>query len=325
MSLPNGFGMQKAVIVCCIESGPLEAQVSRLARSIRKYGGQLSDAPIVAVRPRLGPSIARTTRQALDKLEVEVVERRVNRTFAWQHYTNKAHALLVAEEVALGTQYIWLDSDVMILADPSDHLILRPGEDFAACAPDRGAIGSSGPEDPNDAIWHRACGALGVDVAGLPWVTTCTEGSRIRFYLNSGVFTYGRATGFADSYADDCIRYLEAKTSKTHSEVHFSDQIVLGICAHRMGLNWKLLPHSHNYACHSELSHWLKADELLQARILHYHDMMEPRHWLNLLGMITAAGHPLRNDFEKLESISDPSSYFAKSAREVLRILRGAK
>src|SRR6516162_10234653 len=76
--------VQRAAIICCIESGTLEAQVVRLANSIRKYGGSLlSTVPIIAVRPRLGPPLSRPTRQSLRQFQVELIERRMNRSFAW--------------------------------------------------------------------------------------------------------------------------------------------------------------------------------------------------------------------------------------------------
>ena len=318
--------MLKAAVICCIESGTLEAQVIRLADSIRKYGGSLlSGVPIVAVRPRLGPPLSRATRQSLGQLQVELVERRINRSFAWQHYTNKAHALLAAEDIVSAEQYIWLDSDVLVLADPSEHLILRLGEDFVGCAPDRGVIGSSGSEDRNDEIWRRACNVFEIDIDSLPWVVTCTEGSRIRFYLNSGVFAYRRDSGLAKNFADDCFRYLRANATKSHPEVHFSDQLVLGLCVHRMGLKWRLLPHSCNYACYSKLLHWVTPGDLTSAQILHYHDMMTAKNWPRLVSLIRNAHHPRGDYLESMGPLHDPSGRMARGARELLRLVRGLR
>ena len=318
--------VQRAAIICCIESGTLEAQVVRLANSIRKYGGSLlSTVPIIAVRPRLGPPLSRPTRQSLRQFQVELIERRMNRSFAWQHYTNKAHALLAAEDVVSAEQYIWLDSDVLFLADPSEHLILRSPEDFAACAPDRGSIGSSGPEDRNDEIWHRACDTYGIDINSLPWVVTCTERLRIRFYLNSGVFVYRRSSGFAQTFAEDCFRHLRAKASRSHVEVHFSDQLVLSLCVHRMGLKWRLLPHSCNYACYSKLLECVTPGDLASAQILHYHDMMTAKNWPQLVSLIRHAYLPCRGYLESMGPLRDPSGRMARGARELLRIVRGLK
>ena len=285
----------------------------------------MSTVPIVAVRPRLGPPLSRATRQSLRQLQVELIEQRINRSFAWQHYTNKAHALLAAEDIISAEQYIWLDSDVLFLADPSEHLILQSREDFAGCAPDRGAIGSSGAEDRNDEIWQRACAIYGIDIDSLPWVVTCTEGLRIRFYLNSGVFVYRRGTGLAQNFAEDCFRYLRAKASKSHLEVHFSDQLVLSLCVHRMGLKWRLLPHSCNYACYSKLLDCVTPGNLASAQILHYHDMMTAKNWSGLVSLIRYAHLPCGDYLENMGPLRDPSGRMAKGARELLRIVRGLK
>jgi lipopolysaccharide biosynthesis glycosyltransferase len=232
---------------------------------------------------------------------------------------------MAAEDIVAAEQYIWLDSDVLVLADPAEHLNLRSGEDFAGCAPDRGSIGSSGPEDRNDEIWHRACDVLGIDIDSLPWVVTCTERLRIRFYLNSGVFAYRRSSGLAQNFAEDCLRYLRAKASKSHPEVHFSDQLVLGLCVHRMGLNWRLLPHSCNYACYSKLLHWVTPGDLASAQILHYHDMMTTKNWPDLVSLIRNAHHPRRDYLEGIGPLHDPSGRMAKGARELLRLVRGLR
>ena len=36
--------------VCCVESGKLEQEAVRLVESLRRWGGRLSTAPVVAVK-----------------------------------------------------------------------------------------------------------------------------------------------------------------------------------------------------------------------------------------------------------------------------------
>src|SRR5205085_1505515 len=59
--------------ICCVESGPLEDQTVRMVESLRRWGGRLAEAPVVAVTPRFGPPLARTTRRALDRLSARHV------------------------------------------------------------------------------------------------------------------------------------------------------------------------------------------------------------------------------------------------------------
>jgi hypothetical protein len=321
--------VQRSAIICCIESGPLEARTVRLARSIRRFGGALSQVPILAVQPRSGPPLASSTRRALYKLSVELIEHITNKEFAWQHYTNKVFALATAEETVKAKQYIWLDSDILVLAEPM-ALWLGPDEDFAACAPDTGTLGSTGPTDSRDATWRRACEGLGLALDSLPWVTTSNEGASIRFYMNSGVFAYRGGAGFAQAYLEDCLRYLRARLSKSHWEVHFMDQVVLGLTVHRLGLRWRILPHSCNYACYSKFLSIkqldrVEAQEFAAAQIIHCHIMMEPKHWSVFCDLLQQANHPLRAELVRFGSLDDPSGACAKVIRGWLGVARGIR
>jgi hypothetical protein len=278
----------------------------------------------LAVRPRRGPPLAPSTRQTLYRLKVQLVEKATNAEFAWEHFSNKVHALLAAEATLQAQQYIWLDSDVLMVAEP-DALWLRPGEDFAACVPDSGALGSTGPADSKDDIWQRACGIIGIAIDSLPWVTTLTERMRIRFYINGGVFTYRRGSGFAEARLEDYYKYLRAKMSRSHSEVHFLEQLMLGLTVHRLGLRWRLLPHSCNYGCYSKLLDWVDHEKLAAAQILHYHDMMDAEHWPVFCDLLEKSKHPLGAELLRFGPLANPSRAHARAVREVLRVARGIR
>lgn len=55
--------------VCIVESGWVEAQAIRMVESLRQWGGQFANAPVLAVTPRLGLPLARKTHKAFDKLQ----------------------------------------------------------------------------------------------------------------------------------------------------------------------------------------------------------------------------------------------------------------
>ena len=316
--------MERTAIVCCIESGPLEAQTVRLAESVRSFGGSLSSAPIVAARLRWGPPLTSVTRRSLDRLGVELVEKVTNTEFAWEYCSSKVLALLVAEEVVRARQYIWMDSDVLVLADP-EALWLAPHEDFTACVPDSGALGSRGPSDRHDDMWRRACDILGIEIDSLPWVTTFTEGMHIRFYLNGGIFAYRGGIGFAQARCEDYFRYLRSKVTKSHPEVHFSEQVMLGLTVHRLGLRWRLLSHSYNYGCHSKLLNWLDMREIAAARVLHYHDMLMPEHWTVFSELLMRSEHPLRDELIRWGPLRDVRGIGSKSIQNSLHFIRAVK
>jgi hypothetical protein len=264
--------------VCCVESGSLESQTLRMIESLRRWGGRLANAPILAVTPRLGPPLSRKTHQAFERLQVEYLHFSTKNQYSWFKYLNKPYALVAAEERSTTESIGWLDSDLLFVDEPV-RLMLNEGEHFVACAPDKN-IGTSGSEDPFEPYWQEICHLVGLDIEDLPWITTEMEGHRIRLYWNSGIFVYRRATGFTSEYLQTCIHLLNARLANHNSGIFFTDQVALGLTMVKGGLSWRALPYSHNYTM-SRLLHdeWYKEEQLKEAKILHYHDFMWPPYW----------------------------------------------
>jgi hypothetical protein len=84
-------------VVCCVESGPLETSTVMMVQSLRRWGGRFADIPVIAVTPRFGPPLMRSTRQRFDELSVQHLRRRLSRKFGWYSFLNKPLALVGAE------------------------------------------------------------------------------------------------------------------------------------------------------------------------------------------------------------------------------------
>ncbi len=273
--------------VCCVESGSLEAQTVRMVESLRRWGGQLANAPIIAVTPRLGPPLSHKTRKLFEKFNVEYLHFPSKNQYSWFKYLNKPYALIAAEEYSSNEFIGWLDSDLLFVGEP-DQLILKDGEDFVACASDKN-IGTMGPDDPFEPYWKEVCQIVGVDMENLPWVTTQMEGKHIRLYWNSGVFVYRRKTGLAKHHLQASIQLLEARIAHQNAGIFFTDQVALGLAMMKMGLSWRALPFSHNYTM-SPLIHdqWYNQQQLKEARIIHYHDCMWSPFWPEFIKCLDA-------------------------------------
>jgi len=161
--------------------------------------------------------------------------------------------------------------------------ILNAGDDFIACAPDKN-IGSGGPGDETEPYWREVAKTLDIDIDRLPWVVTGREKVRIRLLWNSGLYTYRRCTGFADEYMRCCRKVLDARVVHRDAGSHFVDQIVLGLAQFRLGLRYRALPHWCNYQMEgwSGITH--TSASVREARIIHYHNAMDPEPWPNFLG-----------------------------------------
>jgi hypothetical protein len=95
--------------VCCVESGPLEAETIRMADSLRRFGGAFATCPVYAVRSRIGPRLGNSTMAAFDRLDVTFLDAQFNRGYTWQHYLNKVYALRAVEATTDVETVCWLD------------------------------------------------------------------------------------------------------------------------------------------------------------------------------------------------------------------------
>ena len=281
---------QPITFVTCVESGPLETQVVRMVESLRRFGGSYADCPVWAIKPRFGPPVGRRTRRAFDSLGVEFHSTSRADGFGWYPFLNKTRAVVYGAEHA-PTEYVgWLDADLVFTGDPTE-LCPTAADDVVACSPDNPG-GSTGPGDANEPYWREACAVNDFDVDQLPWVTTEREQERIRLYWNGGIFTFRRATGFAQEYERCTTRLLDARLASAVTGVFFLEQSALGIAAAKMGLRRRQLSHSHNYEMGSAIhERWYTEDKLRAARLVHHHDCMWPAFWPTFLGCLKRT-HP---------------------------------
>jgi hypothetical protein len=297
----------KVTFVCCIEAGGLEEQTVRMVDSLRRWGGALADAPVVAVSPRLNVPVSRRARVALERLNVRYLRGRTNKRHDWFKFLNKPYALAAAADGLQTPQVAWLDSDVFILKEPS-ALVLADDEDFSACASDRN-IGTIG-DDVNAPYFVEISKLFGLGLRDLPMVTAIRDEIRIHFYFNSGIFSYRAATGFADRYLEGCVRVLESGVASRSAGVFFTDQVALGMVALSMGLRWRELPLSHNYAVNANDDHAFDPAALRDAAICHYHDCGWEPQYAKFLARLTeaspAAGEWLRADGPLVNRIPMP-------------------
>lgn len=310
-------------IVVCIESGMLEPLTLRMVESLRRFGGRFANLEVIAVTPRSTPVLTRETHRRMEELGIKHLRVFPDNPYVWHHYMNKAEAIAAVESRVTTEAIAWIDSDILFLREPNG-LELPPGVDFIASAPDAGVIGSGGVTDPNDPFWERSAALIGRVADDLPWLQT-GDGHRIRFYWNAGLYVYRRNTRFGREFLADFKTFLDRQVARTHSQVHFMDQVVLGLTVIRLGLAWQALPDSSNFPLCSYLPGNYDGAKITGVSVLHFHDSMEPRLWNKLLETLVP-GHPqIREWLEHLGPVIVPSSIPSSLAREGLRMVRGAR
>jgi len=310
--------------VCCVESGPLEDQARRLAQSLRRFGGRFSSSPLLAVQARPGPGLSAGTLSAFEEAGVRYARIPGVQGLAWNKFLNKPMALAWAAKEGSSRLLCWLDSDILVTGEP-DAFSLAPGIGFAACAPDKN-LGTAGPGDPNEPYWEAVCAALGMDIASLPMIVTKAEGTRIRFYFNSGVFVFERDGPLAETFLRTCLDLAGAQLASRHAGIFFLDQVALGLSALRAGTAWEELPLSHNHTLGSKAPPILASPEAVsKAKILHYHDALWPPHWQGLLDLLGRSLPDVRAWLEPQGPMRNPAGMPARIHSRILAFLRRNK
>jgi hypothetical protein len=313
---------ERISFVLCVESGPLEAMTVRAAESLREFGGRFADAPVLAVTPRRGAPLNRSTRRRFDELGVEHLRVSSDRGFSWYHYLNKPVALAHAEEVADSELVAFLDSDTVVLQEPLE-LGLEAGVDFAAAVSDVELGGTTGPGHPNEDAWRSICALVGVDPDDLPWVEAPLDGVRMRLYFNSGIFVYRRSERVGSRQLDLLTEVFRAGIRLPGSASRMIEQVVLAPLVVGQAVPWKTLPFSYNSTMISALPY--RPDHLREARILHYHDSMSPERWEEFLGRIAEERPEAADWFRPLGPIESPASPVARAIGESFRVARGLR
>jgi hypothetical protein len=310
--------------VCCVESGGLEAQCVRMIESLRRWGGVYSECPIFAVNPRFGAPLSKKTRSTFDKLEVKYISFNADNPYSWKGFLNKHYALAKVESIARSSSICWLDSDLLFLSEPT-QLALEKGVDFKACTPDaKGA--STGINDPMDLYWQGVCNSLGIDIDSLPYVTTCLEEKKVRFYFNSGVFIYKRSTNLSQLHLENTLKFFDTRLAPKHIGSFFFTQHTLGITIAKMGLTWSSLPWTYNYNAGSSTdTAYMMPERLKEVKILHYHDSLWPNNFSRLLNSLRLTHPEVASWLDSLGPLKDESSLEWKIFNLILNNVRKRK
>ncbi|MEM1391922.1 MAG: hypothetical protein AAF757_09410 [Cyanobacteria bacterium P01_D01_bin.116] len=282
--------------VCCIESGSLELQTIRMIESLRRWGGKFANVPVYAVSPRFSPPIAKSTRLALKKFQVEHLSFQTKNKYSWYKFLNKPLSLAAVEKIANTELIGWLDSDLIVVDEPCE-LDLSESESVTACASDKN-VGTSGLGDPNEPYWKEVCQHIGLEIEDLPWTQTELEKERIRLYWNSGIFSYRRSTNLGQEYLNTVIQLLDASIASHKTKIYFHEQMSIGLAATKNKIPWSPLSRSHNFSVNTNRpKEYYNLQEMKTAKIIHYHGAMtEESYWDTFIELLNNT-HPTVADW----------------------------
>lgn len=286
-------------IVICVEAGGLEQQAILLVQSIRNWGGRFATAPIFAVQPRIGPALDARTLAFFRQARVEFVKRSTPRYATWKSLMNKSKALAHVEKIAATEIITWIDTDILVVAEP-DKLALSPGEDFAALPSPDSYHSTTGPGDHNEAYWQAVCDLVGIDIETMGWVTVLPENHRIRSFWQSGVYSYRRSSELGRIHCEAYRRLMEARIAHNTSGIFHNDQTSLALAVRLAGLRSRGIPVDHNLCVNPlDKPHSVPAEQIAAAKVIHYHGFMWPDEFPRFLRELQPLREEVRHLLEK--------------------------
>jgi hypothetical protein len=280
----------------CVEAGRLEAQSLLLARSIRRWAGRYSNAPIHAFRPREGPRLAAETYDALERLGVVVHEEVLNREHHEYVHANTIYVLRRAEELLDEEVLAFCDSDKVFLSEPTSFA-LPAGIDAAVTGPyylSRAGYGgkSSGPGHPADPYWQRLYELAGANEE--PYVTGLEDGKRMRAFWNGGLVVFRRSARLGQGWLKLLSQALDAGHVPAGGMQNLDELTLSALLAREPRAVLQLDPR-YNYNLHRRArlpEPWrsLDLDELVS---IHYHS------WFNHERLLEEIQPPFREGSER--------------------------
>jgi hypothetical protein len=198
--------IESITFVLCIENNAIREQSLLLCESIREFGGRYRSAPILAVAPRAGFGIDRTSRERLDRMNVEYVEEPLNQICPEYGSANRVFTAEWAERRVGAGWIAVLDSDTIFLREPE----LPLNADVAVRPVDIKGSATQGPSDPFEDYWNRLAGLKGLSLDCLPFVQTTVCDQRIRASYNGGLIVVRAERGILGAWADLFSRSVAA-------------------------------------------------------------------------------------------------------------------
>lgn len=219
-------GKTNAIFACLSSSVTLDKDVTALIKSIRDFGGRLSNNPIWVLVPSASESDCQMAESVNLDLGVRVIPFYIDKEAADFPYAEKAFGSAHAEKLAAGQAdiLIWMDSESLVLDSP-DELLLPGSKDFAYRPVDITNIGSIvslaenprdlgyRPSDPVDGVsrhyelidayWKLLYEMTGVSDDRVFTVKVTMDENIVRAYFNAGLFAVRPEIGLLQKWRDN--------------------------------------------------------------------------------------------------------------------------
>ncbi len=158
-----------------------------LVESIRKFGGDLSTAPVWCLVPDYGKQPSETFKEKLAALEAELISFDIDLEVARFFFAADIRAAAIAESMAVGKTDLlaWLSSNTIFLKEPADFL-LGADKNLGYRPVHHTNVGSL-YDTPLDAFWSQVYAYCDVPEERVFPMHTHVDSNVIRPYFNAGI------------------------------------------------------------------------------------------------------------------------------------------
>lgn len=173
-----------------------------LAESIRKFAGNLHDAPVWIYTPEGSPLLDGGWPQKAAAFDAVVKTSTAPEDALWFYYARKVFAAAAAEAAATNHAdiLIWMDEDTIVLEAPLEFM-LKPNHNLAYRPVMHQNIGSL-YDEPLDAFWSRVYDKLSVPDAAVFPMQTPADRKILRPYFNAGILVVRPERGLLRHWAE---------------------------------------------------------------------------------------------------------------------------
>jgi len=261
---------KKVTFVICTENGILESRSLVLCSSLRKFGGRFKDAPVLSYSPRVGKRPHLQTLKALEKLNVTPILKNLNKKYLEYPVANKILAAADAEANVKSDFLVFLDSDMVMVNEPTE-LLMKCGNQVALVPAWDKCASSTGPDDPNDAYWMELYSFLNVKEE--IFINPSVHAPRpIRAYWNSGMISARCESGVFTKWLEN-FEKCWARKLFPRLAYHMDEATLAGTLLSQFPRQIQELPRSYNFPmCQYRNKSGLRS--MNEAVLLHYYKLL---------------------------------------------------
>ncbi len=269
--------MPSVAFIICTEKGLLEKKSLLFAKSLRKFGGLLKDAPIYSLSPRAGKDISKSTKEKFIGLNVIHEHHNLNRDYDDYGLANKVVACTYFEKQLEEEILIFCDSDQVVLGDLA--ILAKCSADIALQYVAKKGIGSNG-NDENAAYWNKLYNFCEVEKQQF---IELADGQRMLQYFNSGLIVVKREIGLFQKWNNNFNKVMQEELQPSQGRF-FVEQSVFSATVSSLKRSIKVLPVGYNFNLfkHSKIDEAVVKIESGKIKLLHYHTAFDGQNFFEI-------------------------------------------